>query len=391
MIAPSDAVRQRLPAGKVLTPYLIFGGAVLLGELNGLAHGGDFKLSLWELRPQLYGLALFLMGVLLIRDRSQLKVLLTILLVAETFKGGLGVYRYLVTLDRTVGTTTAIQSHEESYLLGLFVVAIVVGLIWFRRPLMVLLVAVAPFVITAIVVNHRRAGTGALGLEIVTVMVLAYILEPRYRRTLLKVSVVMVVVGVAFTLAFWNQQYGSGAELVRPIKSLIDPSARDLSSDTYRIAESANLKATFRTSPIFGIGFGHPYYVIYKQTGVAAYDPLWNIIPHNTILWIPMRMGIIGVVCFWTLIAMVLLESIWTARVVRDRFIRGAVVFAVAAVLGELFYGYYDIGLENYRNLIVFGVLLALISRAAYLARVEQQAEDAEVAKAPAQPLRRFR
>jgi O-antigen ligase len=172
---------------------------------------------------------------------------------------------------------------------------------------------------------------------------------------------------------------------------LIDPSARDLSSDTYRIAESANLKATFRTSPIFGIGFGHPYYVIYKQTGVAAYDPLWNIIPHNTILWIPMRMGIIGVVCFWTLIAMVLLESIWTARVVRDRFIRGAVVFAVAAVLGELFYGYYDIGLENYRNLIVFGVLLALISRAAYLARVEQQAEDAEVAKAPAQPLRRFR
>src|SRR4029077_13564025 len=172
--------------------------------------------------------------------------------------------------------------------------------------------------------------------------------------------------GAVFTVAFWNQQSGTAAELIRPIKSVIQPTARDLSSDLYRVAETHNLKATFRTSPLLGIGFGHPYYIYYPQTGVAQYDPLWNIIPHNTVLWIPMRMGVIGLIAFWCLISMAIIEAIWTARVVHDKLIRGAVVFALAAIFGELFSGYYDVGLENYRNLIVLGVLLAVINRAAH-------------------------
>jgi O-antigen ligase len=373
LIATDRAAQKSLPAGRLMTPYLVFGVVVAIGEVNGLIHGGDFKKSLWELRPQVYGLAMFVMATLLIRSRSQLKILLAILFVAEAYKGGVGVYRYFVTLDRTVGGTAAIQSHEESYLLGLFVVAVVIGLIWFRRQRLVFfLLAVTPVIITAILVNHRRAATGALALEIVIVMVLAYVLEPRFRRSLVKAAVVMVVVYVALLAAFWNQQSGIAAELVRPTKSIIDPTARDVSSDLYRVAESANLKVTFRTSPLLGIGFGHPYYIIYPQTGVAKYDPLWNIIPHNTVLWIPMRMGIIGVIAFWCLISLAIIEAIWMARAVHDNFIRGAVVLAMAAIVGVLFTGYYDVGLENYRNLIVLGVMLAIINRAADLARDNQ-------------------
>jgi O-antigen ligase len=261
-------------------------------------------------------------------------------------------------------------------LLALFLTAVLVGLIWFRRPLIVLLVAAAPIVFIAIVVNHRRAGLAALFLEIVSVMALAAIAEPRFRRNLLVAGVLMAVVGAAFVVAFWNQPNGSIAELIRPIKSLIDPSARDLSSDQYRLAETLNLKATFRTSPVFGIGFGHPYYVFYPQTGVASIDPLWNIIPHNTVLWIPMRMGIIGLISFWALISMVIIQTFWIIRKVRDRFVLAVTVFALAAIVGELFTGYYDIGLENYRNLAVLGLLIAVINRAPHLARREETVSD---------------
>src|SRR4029077_75838 len=104
---------------------------------------------------------------------------------------------------------------------------------------------------------------GALVLEIATVMLLVYIAEPRWRRHVLTIGIVLAVLSVAFVATFWNQKYGFAGELVRPVRSLIDPSARDLSSDLYRVAESANLKATFRSSPILGIGFGHPYYIFY--------------------------------------------------------------------------------------------------------------------------------
>jgi hypothetical protein len=356
------------PAGPLVRPYVLFGLVVLIGELNGLTHGGNFKLSLWELRPQAYGIAMFALGTLLIRNRGQLKVLLAILLVAETYKGALGIFRYYVTLDRQVLGAVAIQPHEESYLLGLFVVVVVLGLIWYRKPLTFFLAFVSPIIIASIVINHRRAATGALGLEIVAVFVLAYLAEPRYRKQLMAVGTVLMIAGVAFLAAFWNQKYGFAGELVRPIRSIFDPSSRDLSSDMYRIAESANLKATFRLSPIFGIGFGHPYYIFYPQSGVADYDPLWNIIPHNTVLWIPMRMGILGVISFWGLISAAIVEAIWAVRNIQDKFVRGAVIFCISATLGELFYGYYDVGLENYRNLIVLGVLLAVINRAQFIA-----------------------
>jgi hypothetical protein len=372
MIASLSASGERIAGGRLMIPYLVFGGAVVMGEANGLVHGGDFKLSLWELRPQIYGLAVFVMATALIRDRSQLKHLLVILLISEAFVGGIGTYRYFVTLNRNVGSALPILGHEDSFLLGLFVVAIVIGLIWFRRPLLVLLIAVAPLVITTIIVNHRRAGIGAVGVEIVTVMVLAYVLEPRLRGVLLKIGVVSAVLGLAFVGAFWNQQSGSIAELIRPIKSLVDPSARDLSSDLYRIAETANLKLTFRSSPLFGIGFGHPYYVVYPQEGVAKFDPLWNIIPHNSLLWVPMRMGIVGLVTFWGLIAMAIVEAIWMARAIGDKLVRGALVLALATIFGVLFFGYFDIGIESYRNLIVLGLVIAIINRASHLARDEQ-------------------
>jgi hypothetical protein len=366
-------------------PYLIFGVAVLIGEVNGLTHGGDFKLSLWELRPQVYGVAMFVMATLLIQSRSQVKILLAILLAGVTIKGGDGVVRYFFVVGQELATRIGVnQAHEDSYLLGLFLLALVIGLIWFRRPVIVLLILVSPIVFTAIVVNHRRAGILGLGLEIAVAMVFAYIVEPRYRGALLKVGLVVAVLGVAFLAIFWHQQAGSIAELVRPIKSLVDPSARDLSSDNYRLAESANLRATFRTSPLIGIGFGHPYFVIYPQSGVAEFDPLWNIIPHNTVLWIPMRMGILGLVAFWTLVSMAIVEAIWVVRAVQDRFIRAGVVFALAAVIGVLFSGYVDVDLESYRNMVVMGIMLAVISQAIALASDRRQVVGAMAKSHPA-------
>ncbi|MBO0744990.1 MAG: hypothetical protein J2P43_08230, partial [Candidatus Dormibacteraeota bacterium] len=56
------AGRLRLSAGRLNAPYYLYGGALLFGLLNGLMTGGQLNLAEWALRPQFYGLLVFLVA-----------------------------------------------------------------------------------------------------------------------------------------------------------------------------------------------------------------------------------------------------------------------------------------------------------------------------------------
>src|SRR5205807_8844285 len=121
-----------LARGPITGAYVAFLVVVLFAELHGLFTGGNFKLSLWELRPQVYGFAMFLLAGSLVRTRRQMLVLGTVILCAATFKAVLGTFRWHVTLNHTVSQETLL-GHEDSYFLVLFVVAVLIALVWGRR------------------------------------------------------------------------------------------------------------------------------------------------------------------------------------------------------------------------------------------------------------------
>jgi O-antigen ligase len=101
----------------------------------------------------------------------------------------------------------------------------------------------------------------------------------------------------------------------------------------------------------------------FHMADISSLYPLWNYIPHNTLLWIGMRMGIIGFVTFFGLLAMATLQACRVARDTRDTFLRGAAIFAVVAIGMELAVGYVDLQLDMYRNLIFLGAVLGVIYR----------------------------
>jgi O-antigen ligase len=158
----------------------------------------------------------------------------------------------------------------------------------------------------------------------------------------------------------------------------VDPgaSARDGSSDLYRAAEDYNLKYTFRQNPLIGLGFGMPFYTVAAMADISDFYPLWNVIPHNTMLWVPMRMGIPGMVTFWGLIGVAILEAFAVMRRYRDPVVRAVATVAVAAIIAELMVGYGDLQLESYRNLVFVGALLGVL---AVLPRL-REVRDASVA-----------
>ena len=361
----------RWPQGRLVAAYTIYIAVVLGSEVHGMLAGGDFKTSLWEIRPQVYGFVLFFLTTTLLVNRRQLEVLAVVFLLAASTKAFIGDYRYFFTLQRTLGTQLQVLAHEDSYFLGIFIAAGIAALIWVRdRRTLLLIGLVTPLGLIAMLANSRRAGAYALASGVVLILILGYKFEPALRKYIAVAAAILLIAATAFITYNWDKQYGIGAQLVRPVRSLIDPSTRDFLSDQYRAAENANLKLTFQTSPIIGVGFGSPYLTAYPMADISRIYALWNVIPHNSLMWVGMRMGAIGFATFWALIGMVFLEGFTVLRDRRDPLLRAVAAVVLAATVAEILVGYADLQLESYRNLIFLGVALGVLNRLSQLPEV---------------------
>jgi hypothetical protein len=372
-IGRASAERQlHWPGGRLVAAYCLYLLVVLGAEVHGLLAGGDFKTSLWEMRPQAYGFILFFMATTLVTDRSQLQRLAIVFLLAVSVKALVGDFRYFVTLQGNVGEQLEVLAHEDSYFLCMFVTAGLAALIWLKNRRVVIPIGVmSALALVAMLANSRRAGVYALAAAVGVILLLAFRFEPALRKRIAWLSVALLIAGAAFVGYAWDKQYGVQAQLVRPIRSLVDPTARDFSSDAYRDAETANLQFTFRTSPLIGVGFGSPFYIVYPMADISKIYPLWNVIPHNSLMWVGMRMGTVGFVAFWGVIGLAVLEAFYVIDRRRDPFVRAVAAFAIAAIVGEIAVGYADLQLENYRNLIFLGIVIGVLNRLPQLPETE--------------------
>jgi len=360
-----SAGELRLPIGRLLAPYVAFLLVTVASEIRGIAAGGDFRISLWELRPQVYGFIIFVLVSSLVTDRRHISRLTLLALAGVSLQAMIGVYRYWVTLHRDTGSVYAILGHEDSYFLGLLLVAALVALLWRAdRRVLVPLALIAPLAANALLANERRVGIVALIAGVTVVALLAFRTLPRQRGRIIVGAAAAAVALAVFIPTYWTHDYGFAAQVLRPVKALVGArSPRDTSSDQYRVAENIDILAAFRSNPLIGIGFGRPMPAVVPLANISAYYPFWNYIPHNTLLWVGMRMGIVGMVAFWGLVGMALLEGVHHSTNRRSRFLSAVAVFATAAIVAELVMAYGDIQLENYRNMIFFGAALGLLNR----------------------------
>ena len=359
-----------LPKGPLVTAYLLFAVVLVGAEVHGMLSRGNYLNSLWELRPQAYGFVAFILAATLVKDRGDLRRLVYLFFATVGIKAALSLFRYFVTLQRKTAGLESIMAHEESYFFAVFLIAVAAAVLWYahRRQLWPLL-ALTPLVALALVVNQRRAGDLAAAAALVVVVVLAIRFNSAVsRERLIFLSFVAALAMSVFLLVFWNHTYGTIGELVRPYRSLFEPDPRDASSNLYRLAENANILVTTRLSPLVGIGFGLPMRVVYPMADISLIYPLWNIIPHNTLLWIGMRMGAVGNMTFFGLIGMGVLTATRQLAIRKDPLLRAVAACAVAAIAAELVQGDLDLQLDSFRNLIFLGALLGVLHRMPHFA-----------------------
>ena len=346
-----------LRVGALFIPIGIYLGCVLLGWIGGVAAGGDFKISLQEVRSQFYFGIAYLMAVNIVRERKQIFTLLWITVVCIGIKAILLTFRRYVTLHGMPLPDQGVGAHEEAFFFDIFILLLLTLVLCKILPrLQWLMWSLLPFVMLANLACNRRAATAAMVIVFPVIMLALYQALPQRRRLIIGVGVALTLVFSVYYPAFQNSD-SAFAQPARAIRSNFQPDARDASSNAARDAENANLMATIKSNPILGYGYGRPYYHVVKMADISKFYALEDYIPHNQILWVWERVGTFGFAIFWMMISAIIIFAAQTLRAPEaDGVTKTVGLFSLLLVFLLVIFGLLDLQLSNFRDVLFVGV-----------------------------------
>ncbi len=279
-------------------------------------------------------------------------------------KGLLLSFRYLITLGGHTIAEQGVGAHEESFFFDMFVMLYLVLKMGNVEPRMrTVMLCLLPFVLLANLANMRAAPPPARSPSPCPhCSSSAMSASPTGASSSSSSPSASSPIAAVYLPAFWNSD-GAIGQPARAIRSQFDPSARDQSSDLYRVEEDANLMATMRTEPVFGYGYGKPIIQVAVMEDLTDIDPLILYLTHDQILWIWMRLGTIGFIVFWIMIANWLIRASQAAADSElTPLARSLGVFVAVIVISQLMFGLYDMQLANMRNMLFTGTFLGVLA-----------------------------
>jgi O-antigen ligase len=300
--------------------------------------------------------------------------------------------QYALSLDpRERASLQSLTEHGSAISMNLLFVALAVsmaikGCSWRIRG--TLFLASLP-AIWVYLLSQRRVAIVTL---IIALALFAIILFWRQRRTFLLVVPLLSVLGVGYVGAFWNATGPAGfpAQAVKTVIAPSDLSIDDQNSDIYRQIENFNLQSTIRSSPLRGTGFGLPFQRPIPLADISVFE-FNEYIPHNSLLWMWIKTGLLGIVAFLYLVAQGIISGVDR---VKSHVNRGTdLMVATSALLFVVMFAIYlfvDIAWEA-RNSVLLGVCLAMCTSPLAAARastnddpdISLDDDDPQPARAP--------
>jgi hypothetical protein len=223
----------RSPVAKSLAA--MYAIAVVVGLGVGLAHHGQMKVGLWELRSWYYLGVVYLLTSSFFAGRNMLRPLLWTLVLGSGFKSLEGVYNYFVVARKMTPRPEAILGHEESFFFALFLLTtIALWLFQIRGRLRYVATAFAPLVLMADLGNSRRTAFLLVYAGLAALLVIAYVGMPERRSALKQVNAILAIAGLAYLAVFWNHG-GAIGQPARAVHAAVAPNPRDKASNQYRV------------------------------------------------------------------------------------------------------------------------------------------------------------
>lgn len=352
----NEQSRPKLPVLLWAIPVLM-----LLGLGWGLSTGAPTNIAYHEMRGLIFGTVAFLAIWRLDGLREQLVMRWAI---GSAFLLGVVLLaRYLFYLrSGELGITSEVAyAHEDAVLLAF---GVLLGIVLFLRaeslPVRLFAVIHSLVVLSALVASGRRAATLALCVGCVC---FAWLMFKHRPVLVIAVTVPALMCSAVYLGAYWNKEHGAIAQPARAIRSQIDPSERDQSSDQYRGTEAYNVEQTIRFNRPLGIGFGKPFGQFQPLPDLRSFWPFQHYTPHQNILWLWLKMGFVGISAFLALWVIAFRRCIIQTSRLRDGAIPYAPILVACGLLMFLAYAKVDLALIATRSTVGIGILLALALR----------------------------
>ena len=367
------ATRTRgLPRTRIASALQVLLASVAFGIALGIAHGGDTRIAFTEVRPFVYLAATYLVASTFLQARSAIRPMLWTFVLASGFKAFQGVLIFAEVKD-VRPRPEAVLGHEEAVFFGLFILlTLALWLFEIRGRLRTVATLLLPVVFVADLVNSRRTAWLILGVGFLALAAVGYACLPRRRPFLRRLLAAVALGSAIYVPTYWNST-GTIGQPARAIHSAISPAGRDILSNLYRVQEDANLNLNIKQGGLLGKGWGVPIDYALPIDDISSIDPLIAYIPHNGVLYILMRLGVLGALAFWSLIAAAIISA---CRLARSRDAELAVVGALiaCAVVAYVMEGGSDLGFASYRIAFAMGTVLGLCDAAL---RLDAAAGDA--------------
>jgi O-antigen ligase len=346
--------------------FVVFFLAIVGLELLGLARGGDFRNSLWQLRQLFWLPALGLLFGHAFRSARARTALLRTLMVAAAARASLGIYFYVARVRPGGLQVDYVTTHSDSILA---VVAMLIAVAAFveRRSLghLLLNVGLQPLLILGLVVNNRRIALVALAAGLATLILIG---PAALRKGLARSLVVILPLAGLYVAAGWT----SHAAVFGPVHTLRSISSSEDDSTKTRDIENFNLIQTLKEHPLLGSGFGHEYHEQVQGDRVDQFFSQYRYIAHNSVLWLLSLSGWIGFSLVWTVFLVMVFVARHAYRRARALPDRVTAFGALVAVLCFVIQAWGDMGLQSWMGTLT---LTSLTGAAGALFTAQNQEE----------------
>ena len=323
--------------------------ALLAMEVYGLARGGDFKNSLWQIR-QLMWLPLIgvMMGNAIKTDRAR-RWLLRIVVVVACLRALLGVYVYVAIIRPSGQQAEYVLTHSDA-ILAVTAMLVAVMLV-VARPCVehvVLNLVAQPILLAGLIVNDRRIAFVSLAAGLCTIVLLS---PPELKRLMRRLVLLSIPFALIYTAVGWN----SSASLFKPVGILRSVTEQEDASSQTRDIENFNLIQTLKQHPIIGAGFGHEYYEKVQANRVDQIFAQYKFVAHNSVLWFLAIGGAVGFAVVWTFFGMAVSVSMIVLNVATASTDRAVALGTVAVVLSFTIQAWGDMGFQSWMGILLLG------------------------------------
>jgi O-antigen ligase len=339
---------------------------VVFGIVHGLATGGDRYAAIWEFRPLLYLPVVYVQVTNLSTSRRDYQRLALVMLVAVLVHTALALQKWSALASAERDELNLIDHGSAIQLGAVLMVAIAAWVFPKVSPVVrsLLLLAALPVGWVWLVSNRRAAVVGLA----VSVLFLGLLLARLNPRTLRVIAPIVAVLTVAYLGAFWRSEstVGFPAQALKTVIAPDEVSERNQSSDVYRDIENFDIVTTIHAKPLTGFGFGHQFLRPIPLPEIAF--SFSGYIPHNSVLWIWIKMGVGGFVAMLFLFGSAIRQGVHSMLQIR----RGsdlAVTFAATGYLVMyIVFAYVDIAWDT-RGVASVAIAMAVCSEYVRLPR----------------------